>query len=299
MAYIFMLGAMPLPIPPKSLDITSPSKNETVTLINDQEINIPKLEGLREISFDFLLPTFQKYPFETYRIGDYTAATFILYLKAWKASGIPLPFIVVRMSPSGKFLYFTSIMCVIEDYTYAEDAEEYGFDTNCSIKLKEYVFYSTKKVKYKDGQATTKKSRSTAERVKKSEVKPRKGESATSALKREGHNLNLDYTGDTNFDFEVADIPVESGNTNFDWLSEYNIGGEAQTTGGDVIMMDGEPATNGMLITDVGEPIQVVPTRESIVKEAFGLPNSPVLTPAGDTPFPDNGVQKWSNGVWR
>lgn len=188
--YYFMLGVLPLPIPPKSLEIKIPSMNKTLTLINDGEINIPKKVGLREISFDFLLPTFQKYPFAMYQIGDYTAATIILYLKVWRKLRIPIPFIVVRMSPKGKFMYFTSILCLIEDITYIEDAEEYGFDTNCSIKLKEYNPYGTKRVEYdkSNNTATVQNERSTADRQKKSEIKPKEGETLNSAAKREGYN---------------------------------------------------------------------------------------------------------------
>ena len=60
--YDFYFGEFRLPVTPASLKITTPSKNETVTLINDGEINIVKKQGLREISFSFMLP-YQKYPF--------------------------------------------------------------------------------------------------------------------------------------------------------------------------------------------------------------------------------------------
>ena len=190
--YYFMLGVLPLPIPPSSLEITTPSMNTTVTLINDGEINIPKTQGLREISFDFLLPTVNNYPFSMFHIGNYTAALFIEYLKRWKESQYPFPFIVVRMSPAGKFLYFTSIFTLIEDFTFKEDAEEHGLDTLCSIKLKEYKGYGTRTYKVNknsDGSktATVKKERSTADRVKKSEIEPKNGETLKSAARREGH----------------------------------------------------------------------------------------------------------------
>lgn len=193
--YYFMLGAMPLPIPPSALEIKTPSMNKTVNLINDGEINIPKEQGLREISFDFLLPTFQKYPFATYQLGNYTTATIILYLKIWKDTKYPIPFIVVRMSPTGKFLYFTSILCLIEDFTYTEDAEEYGFDTNCSINLKEYKPYGTRRMKLKQAQdgtktASVKNTRSTDNRIRKVEIKSKDGETIVSAVKREGYTVN-------------------------------------------------------------------------------------------------------------
>lgn len=150
MAYYFMLGVVPLPITPSALTIKTPSMNKTVTLINDGEINIPKDQGLREISFEFLLPTVQKYPFANYQLGSYTATALIPLLNVWKRTLLPFPFIVARMSPAGKFLYFTSIKCVIEDFEYKEDAEEYGLDMMCSITLKEYKPYATKRIKLKD-----------------------------------------------------------------------------------------------------------------------------------------------------
>lgn len=166
--------------------------NHTVTLINDKEINIPKKQGLREISFDFLIPCNQKYPFATYHLGNATSTLITSYLWLWKKMQIPLPFIVVRMTPKGNITGFDCILCVIEDFTYSEDAETYGLDINCSINLKEYNPYSTKIVEVKDDgkghkRAKVKKERSTADRQKKSEIKPKKGESAISASKREGY----------------------------------------------------------------------------------------------------------------
>lgn len=60
--YDFYFGEFRLPVTPASLTVKTPSKNETVTLINQGEINIVKEQGLREISFSFMLPH-QKYPF--------------------------------------------------------------------------------------------------------------------------------------------------------------------------------------------------------------------------------------------
>lgn len=150
MAYYFMLGVVPLPITPGALTIKTPSMNKTINLVNEGEINIPKDRGLREISFEFLLPQVQKYPFANYQLGSYTASVMIPILNLWKQTKLPFPFIVVRTSPKGKILYFTSIKCLIEDYTYEEDAEEYGLDVMCSINLKEYKDYGTKSISLKE-----------------------------------------------------------------------------------------------------------------------------------------------------
>lgn len=145
MAYYFFMGVVPLPITPGALNIKTPSKNTTVTLINEGEINILKEQGLREISFEFLLPQ-QKYPFANYSISNYTATTFIPLLNELKKSKIPFQFIVTRMNPKGKILFFTNIKSQIEDFEYDEDAEAHGFDVMCRITLKEYKEYGTKAI---------------------------------------------------------------------------------------------------------------------------------------------------------
>lgn len=60
--YDFYFGEFRLPVTPASINFVTPSKNETVTLINNGEINIVRDQGLREISFSFMLPH-QKYSF--------------------------------------------------------------------------------------------------------------------------------------------------------------------------------------------------------------------------------------------
>ena len=148
MAYYFFLGVtMPLPVTPSSLSIKTPSKNSTVTLINDGEINILKEQGLREISFEFMLPQ-QKYPFANYTIADnYTASGYIVALKELKKSKKPFQFIVTRMSPKGKVLFFTNITAQIEDFSLDEDADANGLDVMCNISLKEWKSYGTKSIK--------------------------------------------------------------------------------------------------------------------------------------------------------
>lgn len=145
MAYYFFFGVTPLPVTPGALNIRTPSKNTTVTLINDGEINILKNQGLREISFEFLLPQV-KYPFANYSISSYTATTMIPLLNELKKSKKPFQFIVTRMNPRGKVLFFTNITCQIEDLDYDEDADSLGLDVLCNITLKEWKHYGTKSI---------------------------------------------------------------------------------------------------------------------------------------------------------
>lgn len=188
MAYYFFLGAsLPLPITPSSLNIQTPSKNTTVTLINDGDINILKEQGLREISFEFLLPQV-KYPFANYSISNYTATTFIPLLNELKKSKKPFQFIVTRMNPKGKILFFTDITCQIEDFSYDEDADKLGQDVLCTIRLKEWKHYETKTVRIADINGKTVASKITPRAITKEIAKTytvKKGDTLWNICKKE------------------------------------------------------------------------------------------------------------------
>lgn len=141
--YYFFFGVIPLPVTPGALTVSTPSLNATKILINEGEINLLKSPGLREISFEFLLPR-QKYPWMNYTVGDdYTAAAYIPAIIQLKKSKVPFQFIVTRGLPDGTPQDFTNITCQIEDFTFEEDADSYGMDVMCQITLKEYKEYGT------------------------------------------------------------------------------------------------------------------------------------------------------------
>ena len=62
--YRFYLANMLLPVTPSKLSVKTKNMNKTVTLINEGEVNIIKTKGLREFSFELLLP-FDRYSFTT------------------------------------------------------------------------------------------------------------------------------------------------------------------------------------------------------------------------------------------
>jgi LysM repeat protein len=113
-----------------------------MTLINEGEINILKMAGLTEISFDLLLPNV-KYPFATYKSGFKNAKYFLDEIEELKVSQKPFQFIVTRTFPNGKMLFDTNMKVSLEDYTIKESAKE-GFDAIVSIKLKQYKDFGTK-----------------------------------------------------------------------------------------------------------------------------------------------------------
>lgn len=154
MAYYFYLDDMMLPIPPAKMDIRIKNKNKTVNLINEGEINIIKTEGLKEISFELLLPN-SNYPFADYSqsdteigvsafnnlfggsigilgnlLNEYSfkgAEHYLEKIKIAKESKQPLRLIIMRMTPSFEVLFDTNLLVTIENYSIREDAKN-GFD---------------------------------------------------------------------------------------------------------------------------------------------------------------------------
>lgn len=136
------MDGVQLPVTPSKLDTKIKSNNKTINLINEGDVNVLKLPGLTEISFEVLIPQV-KYPFaKTLKSASY-------YLNKWeklKTSKKAFQFIVVRTNPKGKMLFNTNIKVSLEDYTITEDAKN-GLDLKVTIKLKQYKSYSTKTVK--------------------------------------------------------------------------------------------------------------------------------------------------------
>lgn len=169
MAYTFYLDGVQLPVTPSKLDIKIKSNNKSVNLINEGDVNILKLPGLTEISFEALIPQVQ-YPFAS---ELKTASTYLNKLEKLKTSKESFQFIVIRTNPKGKMLFNTNIAVSLEDYQITEDAKE-GLDLKVTIKLKQYVEYSTKTV-----QVTKKATKTTAKKTTK-----RKSTKKTSSTKK-------------------------------------------------------------------------------------------------------------------
>lgn len=142
--YDFYLDKCLLPITPPNLAVKINNANETVTLINEGEINILKKAGLTDIEFECRIPQ-EKYPFAVYKSGFKGADYFLEYFESLKASKQPFQFIVCRKRPNEKRLFDTNIKVAMEDYKITEDAGN-GFDVLVKIKLKQWREYGTKTV---------------------------------------------------------------------------------------------------------------------------------------------------------
>lgn len=136
--YIFYLDGILIPIPPSRLNVKNKNKNKVITLINDGEFNILKESGLKEISFDIMIPAF-KYPFAQYVGGIFLPIQYYLtVLERLKSSKKPFNFIVVREGNIGTMGYDTCLKVSLEDWQVKEDATQ-GQDITITINLKQYI----------------------------------------------------------------------------------------------------------------------------------------------------------------
>ena len=140
--YIFFIGDVPLPVTPSKLQIKTKNQNKTINLINEGEVNLLKSPGLREITFNAMIPQV-KYPFAYYNLGFLNASFFLQHFEKLKADKKPFQFIVIRILPRGLPTFTTNIKVGFEDYTVLEDAKN-GQDLLVNIKLKEYKNFGTK-----------------------------------------------------------------------------------------------------------------------------------------------------------
>jgi LysM repeat protein len=150
--YYLYVGSVLLPIAPKKLTLKIKNQNKTITLINESEVNQLKDAGLTDVEFDALIPAVQ-YSFATYEDGFKRISYFLDHFEELKTSKKPFEFKVIRQMPDGKLLFDTNMTVSMESYTLTENVDE-GFDSNVSIKLKQYKHYGTKLVKVSNNNTT-------------------------------------------------------------------------------------------------------------------------------------------------
>ena len=140
--YSIFLNDVQYPIVPESIETTINNQNETINLINDDEVNVLRKAGLTDFTFDLILPQV-RYPFAQYPDGFHKAAYYLDKIEKLKTSKKPFIYILTRSTPSGELLFDTNMKVSLEDYTIKEDASN-GFDIIVTINLKQYKSYSTK-----------------------------------------------------------------------------------------------------------------------------------------------------------
>lgn len=142
--YNFFIDDVQLPVAPSEMSMRINNKNESITLMNEGEVNILKKPGLTNIEFEALLPNVQ-YPFAIYPSGFMPATYYLDKLEQLKVSQEPFQFIVNRMKPRGDLLFDTNLTVALEEYEIQESAEN-GFDIVVRIFLKQFRPYGNKRL---------------------------------------------------------------------------------------------------------------------------------------------------------
>lgn len=142
--YDFYLKKCLLPVAPQKLQVKINNANDTITLINEGEVNRLKKAELTDIEFECELPQF-KYPYAVYKSGFKKASYFLNYFEQLKIKKKPFQFIVSRTLPNGKVLFYTNMKVSMESYTITEEAKN-GFDVTVKVKLKQWREYGTKTI---------------------------------------------------------------------------------------------------------------------------------------------------------
>lgn len=138
--YKFYMGDMLLPITPQKLTIKTKGSNKTVTLMDGTEVSFLGSPGLREISFEAIIPMTGQYSFaDDYRNPEH----YMKMLKGLMQSQKSFEFKVERISLSDKELYDEVIQVSLEEFTITEDAAN-GPDMKVAITLKEYRAAATR-----------------------------------------------------------------------------------------------------------------------------------------------------------
>ncbi len=143
--YHFFVGGLELPYAPSELTVTIGSNNQTVELINGNEINILKNPKLTEIKFDIELPRGRQYAFAN---KLQSPIKFTDYFEKLMLNKTPTTLIIIRTPPNGKVgntkngFASSAWKVSLEGYDLKESAEN-AYDIKVSLNFKEYIEYGT------------------------------------------------------------------------------------------------------------------------------------------------------------
>lgn len=142
--YHFYLGDMELPLAPEKYSLCLPKRSEVLRLADGSEVSVTRPCGLREISFEMLLPYFADSPLIKDGVKVYRPVYYLNRLAEWAKSGEPERLIIYRTLPDGTEIFNTNMAVDLESYEVME-AAELGFDILVAVKLREHVEPVTKK----------------------------------------------------------------------------------------------------------------------------------------------------------
>ena len=143
--YDFYLFDERVPVTPESMKTTSPNKNETMTLINDGEINFLKLPGLTEVSFELRLPHRNVIKSASYTGGFKDPKHYLGLLEKAKREKETTDFIVARGLAANGEWFGTEMKVSVEEFSVDESADNANYVV-VSVTLKLYADFGTKRL---------------------------------------------------------------------------------------------------------------------------------------------------------
>lgn len=178
--FYFKIGkdVLTFPITPEELNIKVGSKNETITLISEGEVNILKSPSLIEVEFEARFPM-RKYPYSR-KVSNFE--TYFKKFKKLKEDKKSFRFIVARTTPKGKRTWDTNLLVALESLELKESADE-GDDVIVAFTLKQYKEYGVKTVKVKKSKVKTPKPTTTSTSKKPRDTENRGSNTQTYTVK--------------------------------------------------------------------------------------------------------------------
>ena len=155
-AHDVYIGGTLLPITPSKISTKIKNKNEVISLINGDDLNLLNKAGLTEFTFEARIPN-EEFP----SVGNFIPpAEFLGILESLKVGDgknqIPeddeedpriFSFMIIRYTKGLE--NSVNEKCTLEDYEIVEDATE-GTDLLVAITLKKYISIKTQKMKWED-----------------------------------------------------------------------------------------------------------------------------------------------------
>lgn len=142
--YHFYVGDMELPLAPEKYTLCLPKRSEVLRLADGSEVSLSRPCGLREISFEMLLPYFADTPLVRDGVTVYRPVYYLNKLAEWAADGKEQRLIIYRTLPDGTEIFNTNMAVDLESYEVLE-AADLGFDIKVAVKLREHIEPSVKR----------------------------------------------------------------------------------------------------------------------------------------------------------